>query len=140
MAVTVLGTGSIGTAVARVLLTAGREVHVWNRTSDRAAGLAHEGARLARTAADAVARSGLSLVCLTDHAAVQSLLDGLPSRRDTGSATVALLTTGAPEEVERSAGLAHARGLACLGAGVQAAPADVGTPRALFLYAGDQQV
>ena len=36
--------GSIGTAAARVLLGAGREVHVWNRTPERAAPLLDEGA------------------------------------------------------------------------------------------------
>ncbi len=139
MAVTVLGTGSIGTAVARVLLGAGREVHVWNRTPGRAAGLVGEGALLAPSAADAVDRSHLTLVSVTDHAAVQSLLEGLPGRPRAGT-TVVLLTTGSPEEVRRSARLAASRGLTCLGAGVQTAPTDVGTPRALFLYAGERPV
>ncbi len=139
MSVTVLGTGSIGTATARVLLGAGHEVHVWNRTPERAAPLLDEGAHLAPSVTDAVRASPLTLVCLTDHAAVQALLDDLP-HQPSEDRTVVLLTTGTPDEVGRSAALAGRRGLACLGGGVQTGPDDIGTPRALFLYAGDPDV
>ena len=138
MSVTVLGTGSIGTAAARVLLGAGHEVHVWNRTPERAAPLLDEGAYLAPSVADAVRASPLTLVCLTDHAAVQAVLEALPAT--SGDRTLVLLTTGTPDEVGRSVTVAGRLGLSCLGGGVQAAPEDIGTPRALLLYAGDEAV
>ena len=138
MAVTVIGTGSLGTAVARALLGAGREVHVWNRTQGRAAALVAEGAQLQPSVVDAVQAAPLSLLCLTDHAAVQDVLDELPGGWGEPRATVAFLSTGSPEEVRQSAALAGSRGLACLGVGVQAAPGDIGTSQALLLYAGER--
>jgi 3-hydroxyisobutyrate dehydrogenase len=49
-----LGTGTMGTPMARNLLKAGFELRVWNRTTDKARVLAAEGADLAETPADAV--------------------------------------------------------------------------------------
>lgn len=46
-AVTVLGTGIMGAGMARSLLRAGLDVTVWNRTRDRAAPLADDGATVA---------------------------------------------------------------------------------------------
>jgi 3-hydroxyisobutyrate dehydrogenase-like beta-hydroxyacid dehydrogenase len=40
----VIGTGAIGTAVARTYLGAGHRVVVWNRTADRAADVIRAGA------------------------------------------------------------------------------------------------
>lgn len=142
-AITVLGTGAIGAAVARVLLAAGRDVRVWNRTPDRAAELVPAGAEHERDLGAAVASADLVLACLTDHAAVQSLLTGLPrpSGRDRDhERTLVTLTTGSPDEVARTVALAADRGLDCLAAGVQTSPEDVGTARARFVYAGDEEV
>ena len=139
LTVTVLGAGAIGTAVARALLAAGRPVVVWNRTQDRAADAVAAGARLAATAADAVAAAPLTLVCLTDQAAAQSVLSSVP-RAAAGAGTrrvVVLLTTGTPEDAARMHRLLAERGLGHLDAGVQAAPADVGTPAARFFVSGD---
>ena len=52
--VALLGTGIMGTPMARSLLKAGFRVRVWNRTPDKARLLAAEGADLAETPADAV--------------------------------------------------------------------------------------
>uniref|UniRef100_UPI0013026769 NAD(P)-binding domain-containing protein n=2 Tax=Streptomyces TaxID=1883 RepID=UPI0013026769 len=51
---TLLGTGAMGTALARAWLAAGHPVTVWNRTAARAEALAAEGATVAATAAAAV--------------------------------------------------------------------------------------
>ncbi|NEC38336.1 NAD(P)-binding domain-containing protein, partial [Streptomyces rubrogriseus] len=51
---TVLGTGAMGTALARAWLAAGHPVTVWNRTAARTGTLAAEGAAVAASAAEAV--------------------------------------------------------------------------------------
>ncbi|HEV2215867.1 MAG TPA: NAD(P)-binding domain-containing protein, partial [Terracidiphilus sp.] len=48
-----LGTGSMGTPMAKRLLAAGHELAVWNRTEGRAEPLIHEGAIAAGTPAEA---------------------------------------------------------------------------------------
>ena len=64
--VTMLGLGAMGTALARTWLAAGHPLTVWNRTPARAAALAPEGARVAGSAAQAVAANTLVVVCLLD--------------------------------------------------------------------------
>ena len=72
--VTVLGTGSMGSAIAEGLLKAGRDVTVYNRTTEKTAGLAALGAKVANSAADAIAVSDLTIVVLPDAAATRELL------------------------------------------------------------------
>ncbi|MEJ2859172.1 MULTISPECIES: NAD(P)-dependent oxidoreductase [unclassified Saccharothrix] len=64
--VAVLGTGIMGTGMARSLLRAGLDVAVWNRSADKAAPLAEAGARVADTPAEAVADADVVLTVLFD--------------------------------------------------------------------------
>jgi 3-hydroxyisobutyrate dehydrogenase len=74
--VAVLGTGIMGGAVARRLLAAGFPVRVWNRTRERAAALADEGAALAASPADAADQADFVLTTLTDGGAVERVMFG----------------------------------------------------------------
>ena len=74
--VAVLGTGTMGTPIARNLLRAGFEVRVWNRTPARAGGLAAEGALVAPSPAAAAAGVGVLITMLTDGAAVEHVMTG----------------------------------------------------------------
>src|SRR5260370_35854912 len=58
MRVAVLGTGIMGTGMAHSLLRSGLDVIVWNRTRDRAAPLAADGADVAGSPPQAVAHPG----------------------------------------------------------------------------------
>lgn len=51
--VAVLGTGIMGAAMARNLLKAGMEVRVWNRSPEKAAPLAADGAMVAESPVEA---------------------------------------------------------------------------------------
>ncbi|AMW10350.1 dehydrogenase [Streptomyces qaidamensis] len=119
---TLLGTGAMGTALARAWLAAGHEVTVWNRTPARAQALAAEGAVVARSAADAVAANRLVIVCLLDDASVGDALDGaLLAGRD-----LVNLTTGTPGEGRTRAAWAEARGARFLDGGIMAVPPMIG--------------
>lgn len=74
--VAVLGTGIMGSAVARRLLAAGFAVRVWNRTRERAAPLAGEGAELADSPADAAYQADFVLTMLIDGGAVERVMFG----------------------------------------------------------------
>jgi 3-hydroxyisobutyrate dehydrogenase len=71
--IALLGTGLMGTHLGRHLLSAGHELTVWNRTSDKTAALVVAGARAADSAAEAI----------VDAEAVVTVLFGPPSVRDT---------------------------------------------------------
>lgn len=134
----VLGTGAVGSQVAKVLLAADRRVTVWNRTGARTRSLVREGATAAATAAGAAAAGQLVIACLTDYAAVRDVLDATADVL--GGKTFLALTTGSPEEARAAAALATAAGAGYLDGGLQSAPAAIGTDSATIFYSGPVDV
>jgi len=136
-AVTVLGLGAMGTALAGTLLADGHPTDVWNRTPERADGLVAAGARRAAAVADAVAASSLTIACVIDDAAVHELLDGAGDalRRR----VLVNLTNGTPAQARRVSERAADLGVAgYLHGGIMAVPSMIGTPDALVLYSGSR--
>jgi len=72
MRVAFLGLGIMGRAMATNLVKAGHEVTVWNRSAGREV----EGARLAATPAEAAQGTQVVWLCVSDTAAVESVLFG----------------------------------------------------------------
>ncbi len=107
--VAVLGTGTMGSAMARSLLRAGLPVRVWNRTPERAAPLAPHGAIVLHTPRAAVAGADVVLTMLTDADAVaETLPERGPFARD--AVWIQASTVGI-EGCRRLAALAEERGL-----------------------------
>jgi 3-hydroxyisobutyrate dehydrogenase len=81
--VAVLGTGLMGAEMARSLLRSGLDVTVWNRSPGLAAPLAADGARVADTAAGAVAGAEAVVTMLWDGNSVAEVMtDALPAAPD----------------------------------------------------------
>lgn len=76
MHVGVAGLGKMGVVFADRLLTAGHDVAVWNRSADKAEGLAERGAKVAASLADLAAQSDIVLVMVLDDAAVTEVFEG----------------------------------------------------------------
>lgn len=74
--VAVLGTGIMGSAMARNLLRAGLAVTVWDRSPEATAGLAQEGARAAGSPAEAVRDADVVITMLPTAAVVESVMFG----------------------------------------------------------------
>lgn len=72
--VAVLGTGIMGSGMARSLLRAGLDVRAWNRTGAKAAPLAADGATVTETAEEAVRGADVILTMLNDGPAVAAAL------------------------------------------------------------------
>ncbi|MEG1770794.1 MAG: NAD(P)-dependent oxidoreductase [Comamonas sp.] len=72
--IAVLGIGMMGLPIARRLCQAGHEVHVWNRTRARAQPLAHDGAQVHDTAAQAVAGADIVISMLENGSVVEDVL------------------------------------------------------------------
>jgi 3-hydroxyisobutyrate dehydrogenase len=75
MRVSVIGLGAMGAGMAASTLRAGLATTVWNRSPQRADPLREQGARVAATAAEAVAAADVVVVCLFDEASVQEVLE-----------------------------------------------------------------
>lgn len=137
-AVTVLGLGMMGTALAVAFLRAGHRVTVWNRSLSKTGPLAAQGAAPADTAAEAVAASPLVVVCLSTYDTVHAVLEPLSGQL--GGKTLANLTNGTPEQARDLAAWAAKEGAAYLDGGIMAVPQMIAGPHAYVLYSGARDV
>jgi 3-hydroxyisobutyrate dehydrogenase-like beta-hydroxyacid dehydrogenase len=135
-AVTVLGLGAMGSALAAATVAAGHRTTVWNRTPGRAGALVESGAREAATVRDAVTASPLVVAVVLDHASVHQTLDPVADAL-AGRALVNLVTT-TPEESRELAAWAAAHGIDYLDGGIMAVPGMIGGPGAEVLYSGSR--
>ncbi|WP_067847390.1 NAD(P)-dependent oxidoreductase [Nocardia lijiangensis] len=136
--VTVLGLGSMGSAVAAAFVAAGHPTTVWNRTPGKAAPLVARGATHAAAIGDAVAASPLIVSVL---AGFEATLDALaPAGEVLAGRTLITLTSGAPSEARRVAAWAEARGARFLGGAIKNVSAAVGAADTLLYYGGDRAV
>ena len=95
--VSVIGTGRMGSALARAFIGDGRSTCVWNRTASRAQPLAELGAEVASTAIGAVQASPVTVACVTNYDNVRDALAPAPASAFEGR-TIVNLTTGTPTE------------------------------------------
>lgn len=77
--VAVLGTGIMGSGMARSLLRAGLGVRAWNRTQSKATPLAAEGATVTETAEEAVRGADVIVTMLNDGLSVAAALTAAAS-------------------------------------------------------------
>lgn len=137
-AVTVLGLGAMGATLARLFVDRGHEVTVWNRTPAKAGDLAQRGARVADSAAQAVAASPIVVMCVYDYAAAQEILDlpGVAAALD--GRVLVHLSTGSPEDARRLQAWCERQAAAYLDGAIQAAPSQMGQPDTPLLVSGPQ--
>jgi 3-hydroxyisobutyrate dehydrogenase-like beta-hydroxyacid dehydrogenase len=136
--VTVIGLGNMGSALARALLENGRTVTVWNRSSEKAAPVVDQGAVLAPSPAAAVMASPIIMMCLTNYAAANQILDevvaNLPGK------LLVQFTTGLPKDARASEAWAHEHGVEYLDCAITGSPSSIGTANAHILVAGGEAV
>ena len=119
--VAVVGTGRMGSAMARSLAQGGIDLVLHNRTPERAEALANElGASLAASPAEAAAAAEVAITMLADGPAVEATWggpDGLIAGARDGSVLVDMSTVP-PETLPALAGAVRARGAGILDAPV----------------------
>ena len=96
-----LGLGEMGTPMASRLLHAGHDVIVWNRTAERTAPLAQQGAAVASSPAKAAAGANFVITMLATPEALEQVLfgtAGLVPALSTGQVLIDMSTVG-PDEV-----------------------------------------
>ncbi|PZF79256.1 NAD(P)-dependent oxidoreductase [Jiangella anatolica] len=133
--VTVLGLGSMGSALARAFLAAGHRVTVWNRTPAKAAPLVTAGARQAASAGDAISASPLVVACLTGYDETRRVLGDVTATL--AGRTLVTLNSGPPGAARETAAWAAEHGIRFLDGAVKDVPDAVGRAGTLLYYAGD---
>ena len=116
MRVALLGTGTMGAGMARSLLRAGLEVAVWNRSADKAAPLADDGASVCATPVDAVRGADAVVTMLYDVDSVLDVVGGVVA--EIGHAVWVQSATIGLDGIRRVAAFAEEHGLRVLDAPV----------------------
>jgi 3-hydroxyisobutyrate dehydrogenase-like beta-hydroxyacid dehydrogenase len=103
--VAVLGTGAMGSRMARRLLDAGHRIAVWNRTPERMEPLIQAGAMPAATPAEAARSCEVVITMLTDDEALRDVTEGPDGVAATATdwTTVIQMSTVGPASVVRLA-------------------------------------
>ncbi len=136
----VLGTGILGSAMARTLLAAGFPLVVYNRTRRKAEALAARGARIADTPARAIQEADVSLIVLTDGPAVdQVLFQSRPKPRFKGKLIIQNSTI-LPEESRQFARRIQQAGGSYLEAPVLGSVPEARERRLIVMAAGPEEV
>ncbi|MGP3915463.1 NAD(P)-dependent oxidoreductase [Nonomuraea sp. 10N515B] len=137
-AVTVLGLGPMGRALASAFLDAGLPTTAWNRTPGKDGALVERGAVSTRLPEDAVAASRLTVVCVVNYDAVDAIVrrgavtDALKGR------TVVNLTADTPDRARDTATWAAEHGIGYLDGAIMTPITTIGTPAGVFLHSGPE--
>jgi 3-hydroxyisobutyrate dehydrogenase len=137
-----IGLGDMGMPMARRLLSSGEDVVAWNRSSDKLAALAANGATLAASPAEVMSRTDLIGLCLTSDEAVEQVAwgpNGLFSIEFIDRKFIADFSTGSPSAAISLSVRAAARGASWVDAPVSGgvSAANSGT---LIAFAGGDSV
>jgi 3-hydroxyisobutyrate dehydrogenase-like beta-hydroxyacid dehydrogenase len=73
--VSVIGAGAMGSALVEVLASSSAEVMVWNRTATKAEALSGPRVHIARSVAEALTSSPLTIVSVSNHEVARSLME-----------------------------------------------------------------
>ncbi|MFF7162762.1 NAD(P)-dependent oxidoreductase [Streptomyces sp. NPDC008086] len=133
--VTVVGLGSMGSALAEAFIAAGHPTTVWNRTPGKAAPLVSKGAVHAHTVAEAVAVSPLVVACLTTFENTVEALE--PAAAGLKGRALVTLNSGSPAGARQMAEWALGHGARYLGGAIKNVPSAVGAEDTLLYYGGD---
>lgn len=136
--VTIVGLGSMGSALAEAFLRAGHRTTVWNRTASKAVSLVSKGAVQARTLEAAVAASPLVIACLTTYESTIEALE--PAASTLGERALVTLNSGSPAGAHQMAAWALGHGARYLDGAVKNVPSAVGAEETLLYYSGDHGV
>lgn len=137
--IAMIGTGQMGSALARTLAGGGCRVTAWNRTAERARPLAASGIGIADRVAAAVDSAHIVLICVADAAAVRDAVQTDEVATRLAGKLVVNYTSGKAQDArDFAAWVTRARARPLHGA-IAVYPSGVGTPDGAILYAGARQ-
>ena len=134
--IAILGTGRMGSALARAFLSSGFEVNVWNRTREKAAPLAQQNAKLASSPEAAVDASDLVIPVVDDYDVGDAIIKRDEVARVLEGKLLLELSSGSASQARARGKWAREHGVAYLDGAIMATPDMIGLPEATLLYAG----
>ena len=139
-AVSVIGLGAMGSGIAKTLLDAGWRVSVWNRSRGKVDSLVSDGAVACDSPADAFKTNTHVIVCLTDYAAWDKIIEEHELQSHFADTCIIQLTTGMIDAVREHAALIEKHDGRLADGAVMCYPRDLGTENGSLLMAGAPDV
>lgn len=133
----VIGTGAMGSALARTLLKSEHPVVVWNRSPERCAPLARQGAQVATSVADAAVAADVIILCLADTDVTADVLASPGVDEAVSGRVLVQFSVGNPEHRTALELWAVQRGASYLAGVIRAYPQEIGTDLAKLNLWGD---
>jgi 3-hydroxyisobutyrate dehydrogenase-like beta-hydroxyacid dehydrogenase len=134
--VSVIGTGSMGSALVQGLQSSGADVTVWNRTKEKAEALSGPRVHPVEAVVDALMASPLTIMSVSDHEVARILVEGVG--RDLGGRVVASTSFVTPEQAQELATVVSTAGGVYLDLEIAAGPRQVRSGAGVFLVSGER--
>jgi 3-hydroxyisobutyrate dehydrogenase-like beta-hydroxyacid dehydrogenase len=134
--VSVIGTGSMGTALVEALEASGADVTIWNRTRAKAEVLSGPRVRLAESLDEALRSSPLTIVAVADHEVGRTLVERAGQALE--GKVVASTSFVTPDQAQELAGVMSAAGGVYLDLEIAAGPRQVRSRAGIFLVSGNR--
>ena len=138
--VTVIGTGRMGSALAKALFQSGFRTTVWNRTTSKTEALSKLGLTIAPTMQDAVQGADVVIVNVSDYNSARRLFDPAEIGTALRGKIVVQLSSGTPNEAREMNSWAHQYGISYLDGAILGSPSWIGTPACTIFYSGPEEV
>jgi 3-hydroxyisobutyrate dehydrogenase-like beta-hydroxyacid dehydrogenase len=138
--VTLIGLGSMGSALAALLVKANYQVSVWNRTISKAQLLVKLGARQATDAVSAIEASEVIIVCVANYQSSHEILRNREVEHALNDKILIQLSTGTPKDATDEAAWTSSKGIHFLDWAIMVTPSQMGTPEAMILVSGKEAI
>jgi 3-hydroxyisobutyrate dehydrogenase-like beta-hydroxyacid dehydrogenase len=136
--ITVIGSGLMGSALARTIHRAGHDLTVWNRSPEKLQPFVDAGIAAAPDAVSAMKASPVILICIDNYDVTLSLLNIGEIASLLAGRTIVQLSTGTPREALDAAEWMKRRDVSYLDGAILAGPDDIGTASGQILLCGDE--
>lgn len=135
----IIGTGSMGTVLGKLLLKSGHNVIAWNRTISKAGELEREGAIIVAQVEEVPSMADTILICVSNYKVSDEILKSV-SETLLGNKTVIQLSTGTPKDAMDHSAWLESLNAHYLDGAIMVTPSQMGTPEALILISGNAKV
>ena len=135
--ISVVGLGSMGSALAETLLKSDFNISVWNRTLSKAEELENKGAKIYLSPNEAFKNSQFIIASLSNYEAWNNIIDSNQIDIDLSGKTIIQLTTGSIEEVSDLSDWVKKYNGDLLEGIISCFPSQIGTEDSLILLAGN---
>ena len=137
--ISVIGLGSMGSTLAKTLLSAGHAVTVWNRNQEKAERLVDDGAKIGVSVAKAVEASPVILVCVNDYTTTRTIFAADEVLSVLAGRTVVQMGSGTPPEAIADEKWFVDNRANYLDAAILGSPKTIGTETGQILIAGNEK-